>query len=419
LATAEPQYIRVRIEEHDETGSSIIPSAIADDAPIEARIQQARNTVNNVELWQELNREARTLSSLGVRSKDDTLTCPLTGTKTIVIDIVPLEESTNSPPHPSRSDDNIAEGISLALHLLLSYNHRLSRRRRTQPPLPLSAQKRPIPPAPLLRPLITRLAHQTNLSSIQGLLTPLSTILSSLGLTPLPTYTLSTPPPPPHLASLPPTEATTLSLIESITNTLTLTIHPSFTLTTTIRTTLFPPTTTFGLSVTPPSSPLNKTCKSPGILDTFPKTREYLLFATSCALAYLSTGPLAPGSSLAWEGTARPYVLRLVSSSGIDVGNAKQLAFSVDLLDEGDGRRGLEVTVAWERTSEVRGNSFEELAEEGAGTEQKVNKGEGWYKWFLKEGKVEGRGVAGVRGTWGTGEAVKGLREVVEIAAKA
>jgi hypothetical protein len=101
------------------------------------------------------------------------------------------------------------------------------------------------------------------------------------------------------------------------------------------------------------------------------------------------------------------------------VGNAKQLAFSVDLLDEGDGRRGLEVTVAWERTSEVRGNSFEELAEEGAGTEQKVNKGEGWYKWFLKEGKVEGRGVAGVRGTWGTGEAVKGLREVVEIAAKA
>lgn len=407
-----------------ECGSSTVPSATADDAPIEARIQQARNTIFDTELWQELNREARTLASFGVRSKDDTITCPLSPNKTIILDLVSLDDYSPAPP---RSDDYIAEGISLALHLLLSYAHRQNFHRRTQTPAPLSAYKRPNPPYALLRPLISRVNHQSTLSSIHALLVPLCSILTSTSLSPPPTYTLTKPSRLEQLSKLPPTEATILSLIDHLQVQLTLSLTPACNIILKTRTLLFPlANTNFNLTLEPADSFMHEACRAPGVVDHWRKAHDYILFATSCALAgsfaspptKVPEGENGAGGAARWEATTRPHVLRRVQGQ-TGQGKSKHLSFSLEDFTASQ-KKGLRLRVSWEWMGGVLEHMPGGLDSRspGAGRGKKVVKGEGFYEWVLLEGEsqVVGRGMAGEGGAWVEGVPVKSLKEVVEIA---
>lgn len=70
----------------------------------------------------------------------------------------------------------------MAFRILLSYNHRLSLKKRSKPPPPLSQWKQTIPPLLLVRPIATHLIHHQHLSHLQGLLTSLIGIARSAGL---------------------------------------------------------------------------------------------------------------------------------------------------------------------------------------------------------------------------------------------
>jgi mediator of RNA polymerase II transcription subunit 17 len=406
ISDSEPRALRVRIRSTSiNIGSSTLPLPPPDDAPIESLILQARNTVFSSELWQELNREARTLGSFGVRTKDDTLICPLTPSKTIIIDLVPLGDSAPRLPRP---DDKIAEGICLALHLLLSCAHRQNHRRRTQPPPPISNQNRLLPPYNLLRPLITRLNHQSAVSSVHSLLKPLCAVLASTKITPQPTYEIiSTPPPASFTNTLSATESVILSLTDRLEATTTFKITDTTSIIIKSRTTLFPVAGTMHFLTLSPESPLNTICKAPIRLEYWNRVEEYILYATSCALGSSFTRPFDPNKSGysdaseadAWQLTTQPNILRKAGKGDGDVaGKSKQLIFQTQMVN-GTAK----VQVKWEFIS--TNADYPPILGKARG----AKKGEGMYEW-----RANGNASNGL-GNWdeGEGEVIRSLDEVV------
>ena len=421
MASTEPQTLRVRIrstlDANEELGTSPIPAPIPDDAPIEARILQARNTTFFSELWQELNREARTLASFSVRSKEDTITCPLSPTKLLVLDLVPLS-STSIPS--GRPDDAVALGISLCLSILLTYQHRQNHRRRTQPPPVISTQKRAIPPYNLLRPIITRLDHQRTVTAIHTLLKPLCAVLSSAQLHPAPNYTIASSPTQYPSTSLSPTESTILSMIDRLESITILSLLPNATLKIVSRTAMFPVAgTVFILSLQPEDCPLHQICRPPSSLDAWWKVEDYILFAVGCALASSFTPNLTFPSTPpkehqdeetnAWQQAVQPYILRRRVPG---TGRSKQLAFQVLKSTSLRGQsqikeHALRLKVHWEWLGDPWAKDKRRNKLEG---------GEGSYEWVEKMDRSPK-----VTPNWndGEGEVVRSLGDVVEEAGRA
>ncbi|KAG4443503.1 hypothetical protein IFR05_000976 [Cadophora sp. M221] len=354
LADAEPKTLRVRIEVNGSfTGSSILRKAVPQNSPVEALILQARNTIFSEELWQELNRESRILEP--VRSKDNTLVYQLTDTKTMVLDLVPLEEE---PLQSTGPDDAIAEGIFLALNILLSSAHRLAYRKRTQLPPPIVLEKRTTPPLNLLRPFITRVKHQEMISKLRDILRPLHRVLSSLYLDHPPTYTQipTVWPPQPNLTVA---ERTVLALTERLEVTATLTMTPTTTLTIKAQThyqpTIFPQ---FVLSISP-ESPLHTTCPPPSRTESLTVLQDYIYYATSCVLASIfvpspqppletpSPSPPTNIQPLEWTQTTTPSIL---TKPLTPLTKTKQLAFTIRTTPQSTSRGGPRtiLRVQWE-----------------------------------------------------------------------
>ncbi|KAH8793791.1 subunit 17 of mediator complex-domain-containing protein [Hyaloscypha sp. PMI_1271] len=435
IASSEPQSLRVRIQTgDDQTGSSTSPQPAAEDAPIEALILQARNTIFSEELWQELNREARTMGSYGVQSKDDTLICPLSATKVAVFDLVPLGESSLSGP-----DDAMAEGIFITLNLLLSYAHRQNQRRRTQPPPPISSQKNIIQPYNLLRAILTRLKHQETTGQLYSLLSPLCRVMETAKLKPLPTFTVtSTPGIPP--SQYPQAEQTMLSLIERLETIATFSMSEATTVTISARTS--PVRSTFGLTLSP-DSPLMSICPPPPqVLTSYPALRDYIYYFTACAIATsISTIPSGLGIDDAnveaeaghWRQTPHPMTLRMTlpnSATPSKLPSTKQLSISIQPLAL-RGRAGIRLRAHWEWNgteqegtgTSGRKSSFgypvlmedvqKALKEDSeAGKKLKRGKGEDVYDWVAWE-KESGK-------DWddGEGEVFRTLESVVADAGK-
>ena len=83
------------------------------------------------------------------------------------------------PPYP---ENNLAQGIALALRILLSYNHRLALKKRSHPPPPLGIVKHRTPPLQLLRPISVHLFHHQNLKHLIRALTKLESFAVTAGL---------------------------------------------------------------------------------------------------------------------------------------------------------------------------------------------------------------------------------------------
>lgn len=187
------QRLRVRVQANGETtGSWTTMTNVPDDSPILPLIKRARDAIFTDELWQELNRESRVLASLGVRSTGSTITCPISATKTLILDLLSQSEDVISDDNNTRQastrdiDDDIAHGVWLSLHLLLSSAHKEKLHRRSQKPQPISLNKisqAASPPLALLRPLLARITHQTTISSLTSFFTCLNEIVNKTGLT--------------------------------------------------------------------------------------------------------------------------------------------------------------------------------------------------------------------------------------------
>jgi len=268
----------------------------------------------------------------------------------------------------------------------------------------MSTSKDPNPPYTLLRPLITRLAYENTIIDIRRLLSPLCAILNSAGLATSYTTTPASHSPK-NLARFSLTEAAVLSLIKGLDMKTTFRITPNVIINIISRTEMGPIAgSIFFISVTPQDCPLLEICRPPGQLDNWEKVEEYLLFATSCAVAsYLSNppdieAPFTKDDSLVkdeedWQSTYQPYTLRKKFKNGKN----KQLSFVVQ-KDGPEGKKAgvLRATAKWEWLGDGR-----------------KLKGEGTYSW------VKEIGAAGVSGSDNEDEIMEVVRTLQEVLADA
>lgn len=152
--------------------------AIEEDS-IEDEIRQARDSLFDEELQAELHREARHLINQGVTCIGDVIQMPFGLDKSIQIDLV---DSDDPVPIDLEEDDMIPNGISIALHILLSHAHRQNLRRRSRPPPPLTESQTPRPVYQLLKPIIEQLRHKTNIQACRDIVTGLTRTMQAAGL---------------------------------------------------------------------------------------------------------------------------------------------------------------------------------------------------------------------------------------------
>ena len=162
------------------------------DHSIQSRIKLARDSLFEEELFQEIAREFRVLSSFNVLMRKSMVQIPLKGHKSNTAsdaqsDNQQIEISLVAAGDKSRGiellpQDYISQAIVYFLRLLFCEAHRQKLRQRAQLPLPLSEGKRQTPPMPLLRPLLNHIQHYNALQSIKDLLKSMKLILKSAGL---------------------------------------------------------------------------------------------------------------------------------------------------------------------------------------------------------------------------------------------
>ncbi|TQS37307.1 hypothetical protein Golomagni_02223 [Golovinomyces magnicellulatus] len=342
IAKSEPQAIRVRIQSDGiETGSTAIPQLTPDNAAVEEFILQARSTIFAEELWQELQREARTLLAFGVSSTVGTITCTLTSSKSAVIDLVsPFPTHSSSLP---KLDDHLAEFIHLALQLNLRWAHRQARRRRAQPQPALKSNSIPEPYS-LIRPLLTRLAHERTITDLYKTLQPLIIALRKASIPA--SFTVNRTSLPPSV-SLTKAEQVLTSLTAHLESVAIVKILPGteFTLVTRTSTSRdMVPAFQIQLSK---DSPFNTLCPPPSIFHRFSDVREWIFWYTSCALAsYLLD--ILPNKGSEWYLSVNPNLLKRDASGPTKVSRLISITTS-HIQKASNGKHGVRVRVSWEK----------------------------------------------------------------------
>ncbi|KAL2689725.1 hypothetical protein Neosp_003785 [[Neocosmospora] mangrovei] len=227
------------------TGRSALPAQTTDDAPLEARVLEARNTIFSQELWYEIRREARNLAAYDVKPDGSRLTCELdpASKSKLTIELVPL--GSQSSLDESLPDNHMAEMAAISLHILLTNAHRNAELFRTRPMPPHIPRTRGQNIHTLVRPVIAYFMHYRHLINAT---TYIGRIVQSLRQAGLPAnFILLTPRvSDPDLAGLraPPE----------------LTLAPGATMDVRGRTFLFPVTATYYQVATPPNSLIARIC---------------------------------------------------------------------------------------------------------------------------------------------------------------
>ncbi|ORY60552.1 subunit 17 of mediator complex-domain-containing protein [Pseudomassariella vexata] len=169
------QRVRVVIERNNEViGRSSLPRRTPDNAPLQDRVLEARNTIFAQELWHEINREARTLLSLGVRSDESSVTCAVDANTKAIFTLEDLGEEALVETLP---EDETAEAVTLALCFCLCHSHRQNYNRRSR--VSQSAQSRD--PYSILRHIITRFRYNAACSALTCFLSGLVETLNRAG----------------------------------------------------------------------------------------------------------------------------------------------------------------------------------------------------------------------------------------------
>jgi mediator of RNA polymerase II transcription subunit 17 len=285
-----PERLVVTYEHSGQVVGRIVPPTAIDDA-IQTRVLSARDTIFAQELWHELTREARTLAAYDVHPGDKRLTCPIDASSLITIELLPVQDC--PADDPSLPQNAIAQTISAALHILLTYAHRCNELFRVRPLPPHIPRSRGQQIYTLLRPIIARLMHTRNIDACTAYTGNLVSALKAAGLPA--SFTLQTPQPElAELVSLSSTGTNQLSsamslirnLLQPTDFTISLTILPSLSLTIRGRTYLVPVTATYYHVLAPADSPLHRVCAP--YADGYPDLRalaDYLRTATARLLA--------------------------------------------------------------------------------------------------------------------------------------
>ncbi|KAL7800021.1 subunit 17 of mediator complex domain-containing protein [Trichoderma ceciliae] len=247
--------------------------AASEDGSLESRVLEARNTIFSQELWYELTKESRSLAAYDVKPEGRKLSCQVDETTKISFELLPLESC------PSLEEDlpknNLAEKISMALHILLSYAHRYNELMRVRPIPPHISRTSRQPSYALLRPVLARTMYLNNTEGSMQYVGALVRTLQKAGLSSsvvLRTTQASASDPnsrgPNQLSA---SHTLVRSLLQTQDFTIELTILPDISLIIRGRAFSFPVTATYYYILLPPSSPLPTMC--PPWAEGYPSVR--------------------------------------------------------------------------------------------------------------------------------------------------
>ncbi|KAH0290697.1 hypothetical protein M436DRAFT_40795 [Aureobasidium namibiae CBS 147.97] len=184
------KVIRVRIRKGDDiVGVSQMPNVSAEsESALEARIRHARDSLYEEELFHEIIRESRSLSSYGVDMRESTIRLPtrlssvessaVSEAHEVLIDLLPLTDI-ETKAQKKQPDDAWAQAIALALRLFLSYTHRERLIHRSELPPPMSSARKETPVASIMRPVLTLLQHRSVLTDIDAYLERIKKLLDT------------------------------------------------------------------------------------------------------------------------------------------------------------------------------------------------------------------------------------------------
>lgn len=173
--------VRVAIETNGKvTGITALYKQPPDDAPIQRRVIEARNTASNQELWHEINREARMLLPAGVSVGEDSVTWDMGRRSKAIITLEDQGDADNCPELPQNL---LAESILKALFALKLNVHAQNYKRRTYPQPPAANRTNPFPEYALLRPLIAHAKHLNAFKELAAFLDQLVHLLHRAGVT--------------------------------------------------------------------------------------------------------------------------------------------------------------------------------------------------------------------------------------------
>ncbi|KAB8338862.1 hypothetical protein FH972_021806 [Carpinus fangiana] len=183
-----PKAIRVRIRQGERIISkSRVRACEGDQAPIEAMIRQARDSLFEEEMYHELMREARGMLPSGVQVNDATIVAPMDSLdparppgetaepRQILIDLVPRSSDMLDIIEP----DSTADTLALAMRILMTGVYHQKFYSRTQPPPPLSKDKKAPALYRILRPILSYTIHSAAFSTIRKSLLPVFAALKS------------------------------------------------------------------------------------------------------------------------------------------------------------------------------------------------------------------------------------------------
>jgi mediator of RNA polymerase II transcription subunit 17 len=183
---AKPTGLKVSIVRNGQVaGRSFLPSTPDDsETTLEARIRHARDSIFDEELFREMTRESRTMPSLGVTMRGQTIRLPTGGAGElnsieILLDLVPLDQETGSQINTANPDDVVAQAMALAARLILSQAHREKLNKRSEVPMPMAERNEEKPIMSILKPLISFSLHMSSLKAVNSYVDSVASVLST------------------------------------------------------------------------------------------------------------------------------------------------------------------------------------------------------------------------------------------------
>ncbi|KOS20713.1 Mediator of RNA polymerase II transcription subunit 17 [Escovopsis weberi] len=244
--------------------------AAAEDSSLQAQVLDARNTIFSQELWHELLRESRSLLAYDVRTQGSRLVYTISPSDRVIFELLSVDPPSSAPylaPAEALPEDRAAEGISMALHILLSYAHRYNELMRIRPVPPHISRSRGQQPHPLLRPLVARI---TTLRAVRQATANVGALARALRRAGVPaSFVLRTPhaSPASPAARGPNQLAASHTLVRTMLSaqdfTLSVALLPDVALTLRGRSFMFPVTATYYYVLLPDGSPLAALCPPP------------------------------------------------------------------------------------------------------------------------------------------------------------
>lgn len=183
---SKPTGLKVSIVRNGQVaGRSYLPSTSDDsETTLEARIRHARDSIFDEELFREMTRESRTMSSLGVTMRGQTIRLPAveadeSSSTEILLDLVPLDQETGAQIDNNNPDDAVAQAMALAARLILSQAHREKLEKKSEVPLPMAERNEEKTILPILSPLLSFSLHKSSLTAVNSYVDRISAVLSS------------------------------------------------------------------------------------------------------------------------------------------------------------------------------------------------------------------------------------------------